>query len=63
VNGASTAYELMLVSSLTAPSRAKYPDLDTSKHFAKIPSQEFSDMFISALLIASLKLGKFIVVL
>ena len=29
--------------------RYKYPELDTSKHFAKVPSQEFSDMFISEL--------------
>ena len=29
--------------------RYRYPELDTSQHFAKIPSQEFSDMFIAEL--------------
>jgi Helix-turn-helix. len=29
--------------------RYKYPELDSSKHFARVPSQEFSDMLIAEL--------------
>ena len=29
--------------------RYRYPELNTYKHFAKIPSQEFSDMLVEEL--------------